>query len=115
MKSEPSTNGSNGDGSEMSFAVEPSQRDSGGRFKPGNKFGKGNPYANQIASLRNCFFNAVSSNELEEIIHALLKKAKSGDVAAIKLLLSYTVGNPEIVVRSAAETTEPETIRVVFV
>jgi len=52
---------------------------------------------------------------LEEIIHALLKKAKSGDVAAIKLLLSYTVGNPEIVVRSAAETTEPETIRVVFV
>ena len=70
-------------------------RDGQGRFAAGNKGGPGNPFARQTAGLRKAALRVVSTEDMEEVFRQLTAKAKSGDVAAIKLLLSYTVGKPE--------------------
>lgn len=69
-------------------------RGSDGRFAKGNPGGSGNPFNRQVAALRQALLNAVTPTDLEEIVAVLLIKAKSGDLAAIKLLLSYTIGKP---------------------
>lgn len=70
------------------------ERDDKGRFGKGNCGGPGNPFARQSAMLRQAALKAVSDDDIREIIEALKAKAKGGDVAASKLLLSYTVGKP---------------------
>jgi hypothetical protein len=70
------------------------QRDEKGRFGKGNRGGPGNPFARQTAKLRQAALEAVSGDDIHEIIEALKEKAKKGDVAASKLLLSYTIGKP---------------------
>src|ERR1043165_6927694 len=70
------------------------ERDEKGRFQKGNRGGPGNPFTRQAAKLRQAALNAVSEEEITEVIAVLKAKAKQGDVAAIKLLLSYTVGKP---------------------
>src|SRR5205823_3604927 len=65
-----------------------------GRFAPGNKGGSGNPFARQVAALRQALLDAVSPDDLAEIAKALADKAKRGDVAAAKVLLTYLVGKP---------------------
>ena len=70
------------------------QRDDKGRFGKGNRGGPGNPFARQTAKLRQAALEAVSGDDIHEIIEALKEKAKKGDVAASKLLLSYTIGKP---------------------
>src|SRR5213078_437222 len=77
----PSANGSNG-------------RTVGGRFAPGNPGGPGNPFNRQVAALRRALLAKVTAEDIEEVLAVLLIKAKSGDLAAIKLLLSYTIGKP---------------------
>jgi hypothetical protein len=72
----------------------PPQRDAKGRFAKGNKGGTGNPFARQIASFRAALVNTATDEDFEAIAHVLLLKAKSGDLAAIKLFLSYTIGKP---------------------
>ena len=69
-------------------------RDEKGRFQKGNRGGPGNPFTRQTAKLRQAALNAVSEEEIQEIIAVLKAKARQGDVAAIKLLLSYSVGKP---------------------
>ncbi len=71
-----------------------SERDEHGHFRAGNRGGPGNPFARQIAQLRQALLNAVSEADLLEIIDMLKRKAKEGDVAAARLLLSYTIGKP---------------------
>jgi len=87
---DPSTHGPNGDG-----------RDTSGRFTQGNRYGGGNPLAGQAAKLRAALFKAVKVGDVKQIIKAMVAKAVSGDTAAAKLVLSYTLGSPEI-----AELTE---------
>src|ERR1043166_1097125 len=70
------------------------ERDEKGRFQKGNRGGPGNPFTRQTAKLRQAALNAVSEEEIQEIIAVLKARAKQGDVAAIKLLLSYSVGKP---------------------
>ena len=70
------------------------QRDDKGRFGKGNRGGPGNPFARQTAKLRQAALQAVSDDDIHEIVEALKVKAKKGDVAASKLLLSYTIGKP---------------------
>src|ERR1051326_2406791 len=69
-------------------------RDEKGRFQKGNRGGPGNPFTRQSAKLRQAALNAVSDEEIRDIINVLKAKAKDGDVAAIKLLLSYSIGKP---------------------
>lgn len=65
-----------------------------GRFTKGNKGGPGNPFNRQVAALRKALLAGVTAEDIEEVLAVLMIKAKSGDLAAIKLLLSYTVGKP---------------------
>ena len=70
------------------------KREANGRFATGNKGGPGNPFARQIAALRQTLLNRATTKDFEEIADELIKKAKTGDVAAIKLLFQYTMGKP---------------------
>ena len=78
----PSTHGSDG-------------RGGNGRFLPGNKCGRGSPLAGQAAKLRAALFRAVKIGDVKAIIGSLIDKARGGDVAAAKLVLQYTVGEPQ--------------------
>src|SRR5262249_33902903 len=65
------------------------KREANGRFAKGNKGGPGNPFARQVAALRQTLLNRATAKDFEEIADELIKKAKTGDVAAIKLLFQY--------------------------
>jgi hypothetical protein len=69
-------------------------REAKGQFAKGNSGGPGNPYARQVAALRKAAIEAVTSDDIREVMNALKEKAKAGDLAAAKLLLSYTLGKP---------------------
>jgi hypothetical protein len=81
----PSTNGSNG----------PTNRSPGGRFAKGNAGGPGNPFAAKVARLRKTMLASVTPADMREVVAALLAKAKSGDVAAVRELLERTLGKPQ--------------------
>ncbi len=91
----PSTNGDNRD---MAQGAAPSNgengRDSQGRFAKGNSGGPGNPFARKAAALRAAFFNKITEKDIEELAQQLLDRAKNGDLAAMKVLFSYTIGRP---------------------
>jgi hypothetical protein len=82
MSNTRSTNGSNG-------------RGPGGRFARGNPGGPGNPFARKVGQLRAALLRGVKSGDVKAVIVALLGKAKAGDVAAAKLVLAYTLGEPQ--------------------
>jgi hypothetical protein len=95
MKSrQPSAVSSQPEKNEASANGENKGRDARGRFAPGNLGGPGNPFARRTAQLRKTFAEAVSDEDLKELAAMLLFKAKSGDVAATKLVLAYTIGRP---------------------
>jgi len=79
--SSPSPTGSNG-------------RDGLGRFKLGNKIAHGNPEAQRIGKLRSKLIRAVTEKDIAEVVAGLVQKAKSGDIAAAKLLLDRVLGPP---------------------
>lgn len=69
-------------------------RDTRGRFTKGNKGGTGNPFARQIAGFRTALVSAATDEDFADLARMLLAKAKGGDLAAVKLFLSYTIGKP---------------------
>jgi hypothetical protein len=69
-------------------------RDATGRFAPGNPGGPGNPYYRRQAQLKRLLLESVSEEDMQSVLQVLLGLAKSGDLAAIKLFLEYTVGKP---------------------
>ena len=75
----------------------PEQRDPAtGRFLPGNTLTPTrNPYAKQAGILRSELFSAVTRERLRAVIDSMLDKAENGNVQAAKLVLSYTLGEPE--------------------
>jgi hypothetical protein len=73
-------------------------RDHHGRFSKGNAGGPGNPFARQVAALRSALLASVTEQDLEDIAHELVRQAKEGNVAAARLLLSYTLGKPSAAV-----------------
>src|ERR1700687_2111927 len=68
--------------------------DARGRFASGKLGGPGNPFARQVAALRQAAVDAVSADEVRAIIAKMTEKALAGDVAAAKVVLSYAVGRP---------------------
>jgi hypothetical protein len=66
-----------------------------GRFIKGNKGGPGNPFAPQVARVRQAVFAAVSPDTVREIMAALIVRALTGDLHAAKLVLAYAVGLPD--------------------
>jgi hypothetical protein len=69
-------------------------RDAHGRFGKGNRGGPGNPFARQVAALRSALLASVTAADIEAVMQGLLRQAKEGNVAAARLLLSYTLGKP---------------------
>ncbi len=69
-------------------------RDQHGRFAPGNAGGPGNPHAQQVAKLRAALLDAVTEDDLREIVAALVQAAKMGDTAAAREVLDRTIGKP---------------------
>jgi hypothetical protein len=69
-------------------------RDAHGRFGQGNRGGPGNPFARQVAALHAGLLARLTPEDLGDIAEALVREAKGGNVAAAKLLLSYTLGKP---------------------
>src|SRR5271165_1591112 len=76
-------------------------RSASGRFAKGNPGGPGNPFARQVAALRQELLNAVSLDKLRSIVGKLVEKAEQGDVPAAKVVLEYTIGKP-------AKVTDPD-------
>ena len=91
---QPSPSGNNGTG-----------RAANGTFGKGNKFGKGNPLAKRVGKLRAALVNAVSPGDMKAIVASLVAAAKSGDVAAAKLLFERVCG-PVKSLDTAAELDE---------
>jgi hypothetical protein len=69
-------------------------RNKAGQFQAGCRPGPGNPFAKRVAALRKALLEGVGEADLARVGHKLLAQALEGDVAAAKLLLSYTVGKP---------------------
>ena len=76
-------------------------RDAKGRFTKNNPGGPGNPFARQVAALRQEFLKAASKEDMAEIARVMIAKAKEGDAAAAKIVLQYTLGRP-------AEAVDPD-------
>ena len=77
--------------------TDPDGRDGKGRFTAGNKLAKGNPHAKRVAALRSALLNAVSEEDIQEVVQALVREAKDGNVSAAKELLGRVLGPPEAV------------------
>src|SRR5947209_5471471 len=82
---------------------EPAGRDGKGRFAKGNSYGPGNPFARQVAALRSRLLARVTEGDVDAVADQLIKMAKEGDLAAIRLFLLYVVGKP-------AATPDPDTL-----
>jgi hypothetical protein len=75
-------------------AAPKSDRDVGGRFAAGNKGGPGNPFNRRVAHLKRLFLEAVTDDDIVAVAHDIVLKARSGDLAASKLMLQYALGKP---------------------
>ncbi len=91
----PSSNGSNG-------------RRENGTFAPGYKGGPGNPYAARVGQLRSMLIQAVGDNDFKDIIAALLKQAKDGDLPAIREVLDRLLGKPKTTIEVQKDGEEEE-------
>jgi hypothetical protein len=86
-----SANGTNGDHT---------GHDQRGRFAKGNAGGPGNPFGRQVAALRGALMSCITNEDIQEVVVALLAQAKKGNVAAARLILTYSVGKPASTVDS---------------
>lgn len=71
-------------------------RQNDGKFGQGNSFGKGNPIARHAQKLRQLFVEAVSEQDIREIVSKLVGMAKAGDIAAANLVLTRALGKPAV-------------------
>ena len=78
------TNGSNG-------------RDQRGRFGPGNQAARGrsHPHAAKVAELRAAFLSSVTEEDVREVLQALLREARSGNVPVIREFFIRFLGQAE--------------------
>ena len=70
-------------------AQQPADRDSAGRFAPGNQAarGHGRPLAHEVQELRRCMLEAASPEDMAAVVRRLIEDAKAGSVPAAKLLM----------------------------
>jgi len=79
----------------MTTNTQNESRENKGRFAPGNPGGPGNPFARQVAALRQALLNSVTPDDIQTVAKALIQRASEGNVQAAKLLLSYAIGKPQ--------------------
>lgn len=66
-----------------------------GRFLPGNPGGPGNPRAAAVGVWREALAEAVSAEDLGEVLGVLVAKAKAGEPWAVRELLDRCLGRPK--------------------
>ncbi|MFK7883618.1 MAG: hypothetical protein AB8F26_05475 [Phycisphaerales bacterium] len=69
-------------------------RATNGRFAKGNAGGPGNPLGGKVARLRAAILAAVTPEDIDAIVRAMVQRAKGGDMAATKELLYRAIGKP---------------------
>ena len=67
-------------------------RNEKGQFVAGNHAATGNPHAKRVAEIRSLLLTAVSDEDLQDVIQAVVKKAKTGDIAAARELFDRCIG-----------------------
>ncbi|MFT5430178.1 MAG: hypothetical protein ACI9OJ_000851 [Myxococcota bacterium] len=70
-------------------------RDAKGRFGKGNPGGPGNPLVSKVMALRSAFMNAVTPEDMKEVVEAMVREAKAGNVQAQKLFIDRCLGPAE--------------------
>jgi carbamoylphosphate synthase small subunit len=65
-----------------------------GRFVTGNPGGPGNPHAQRVAALRSALLEAVTPADMVAVAKQLIRAARGGDVAAMKVFFERTLGRP---------------------
>ena len=73
-------------------APSPNGRTPRGQFAKGNEGGPGNPYAKRVAALRSALLESVTEADIRAVARALVKRAKEGDVPAVRELLDRLLG-----------------------
>jgi hypothetical protein len=73
-------------------------RGSNGKFLPGNKAARGNPFARKMAAMRSALLSTATELGIQTLGVRLLADAIAGNLAAAQLYLSYCVGRPANVV-----------------
>ncbi|MBP7936333.1 MAG: hypothetical protein KA354_16965 [Phycisphaerae bacterium] len=73
-------------------AVHGTDRDAGGKFLPGNRVAKGNPFAKKVAALRSVLLRTVKASDLKEMVRKLVSAAKDGDTVAAREVLNRLLG-----------------------
>jgi hypothetical protein len=94
---EPSANGDNG----LAKA-----RDCKGRFLPGNPGGPGNPQACNVATWRKTLAEAVSAEDITQVVQRLVAAAKAGEPWAVRELLDRLLGKPHVQIELQADMDE---------
>lgn len=70
------------------------QRDEKGRFIKGTEAGPGRPPRETEQYFKDLFRGSVSDDDFRAAVAALVKEAKRGNTAALKLLFDYLMGPP---------------------
>jgi hypothetical protein len=91
-------------------------RDIAGRFTKGNAAAAGhrNPNARRVQQFYNAFIRSVSVSDIKFVVRKLIKKARSGDLAAIRELLDRTVGKTQKIALELQNEDETKVIRFSF-
>ncbi len=74
--------------------TQDTERTPDGRFAPGNTQARGNPFAKRVGELRSALLEAVTPEDIREIIRGMVAQAKAGDVAAAREVLLRVLGRP---------------------
>ena len=77
----PSTNGDSG-------------RSDNGRFAPGNKIGRGNPFNKRAMELRSALLETVTPEAVKRIVASMVTAAENGDTVAAREILNRVIGTP---------------------
>ena len=72
----------------------PTDRDTRGRFAPGNRASRGNAVWRRQGELHRAVREAIKDADLHRVFAAMFEAATKGDVAAASLLVSYAIGRP---------------------
>lgn len=74
------------------MTAETNGRAANGQFVKGNSGGPGNPHGGKVARLRAAILSAVTPEDIDAIVRAMIQRAKGGDMVATKELLDRAIG-----------------------
>lgn len=83
------------------------ERDTKGRFQPGNTLGKGNIGSRRMAEMRRAWHEATTPLKMQAVEQAIYQAVIDGDMMAARLWLDYTLGKPKALPDEADEDAQP--------